>query len=47
MSGPAMTVCPECGERMNAYALPGHVGRKHPKGKTAKAKPPPKLKGVK
>ena len=36
-----MTVCPECGERMSAFALPGHVGRRH------KGKKPPKPVGLK
>jgi len=38
-----MTVCPECGARMSAYALPGHMGRRHPK----KGRKPPKPVGLK
>jgi hypothetical protein len=34
----AMTTCPECGARMSAYALPGHMGRAHKKVKPV-AKP--------
>jgi len=31
MSGPGMTQCPVCGQRMAAGSLYSHMRRKHPK----------------